>query len=137
MNTVILTGRLTRDSEIRYTGGGTAICNFSIAVNERYKAADGWKESVSFFDVTLWGKAGESLHPYLVKGKPVVIEGKLKQERWEAKDGQKHSKVSITADAIEFTGEKSGDSPREKPSGTKPPPEPQESEPFFDDDIPF
>ena len=91
INKVLLTGRLTRDSELRYINTGTAVCTFSIAVNEW----NGEKEVANFFDCTLWAKRAEALHEYLVKGRQVMLEGSLKQQRWE-KDGQQRSKLEIT-----------------------------------------
>ena len=96
-------GRLTRDAELKYTAGGTAVSKLGIAVNKRVKKGDEWTEQASFFDVTLWGKMAEGLNQYLVKGKQIAIEGELEQERWE-KDGQTHSKVTITASNIQLLG---------------------------------
>ena len=94
VNHVILIGRLTRDlgSDERsfgYVGNGQARANISIAVNRSRKDGDEWKDEVSYFDVTIWGKTAENLKPYLTKGKQVCVEGSLKQDRWE-KDGQQH-----------------------------------------------
>ena len=96
-------GRLTRDAELKYTAGGTAVSKLGIAVNKRVKKGDEWTEQASFFDVTLWGKMAEGLNQYLVKGKQIAIEGELEQERWE-KDGQAHSKVTITASNVQLLG---------------------------------
>ena len=96
-------GRLTRDAELKYTAGGTAVSKLGIAVNKRVKKGDEWTEQASFFDVTLWGKMAEGLNQYLVKGKQIAIEGELEQERWE-KDGQTHSKVTITASNVQLLG---------------------------------
>ena len=103
INNVVIVGRLTRDAELKYTTGGTAVSKLGIAVNKRKKQGDEWKEEASFFDVTLWGKMAEGLYTYLVKGKQVAVEGELEQERWE-KDGQNHSKVTITASNVQLLG---------------------------------
>ena len=103
INSVVIVGRLTRDAELKYTSGGTAVSKLGIAVNRRVKKGDEWTESASFFDVTLWGKMAEGLYQYLVKGKQIAIEGELEQERWE-KDGQAHSKVTITASNVQLLG---------------------------------
>lgn len=111
-NHVILVGRITRDvgSDERsfgYVGAsGTARANVGLAVNRSRKDASGqWVEEASFFDVTVWGKQAENLKPYLTKGKQILVDGYLKQDRWE-KDGQKYSKVNIVADNIQLLGGK-------------------------------
>jgi single-strand DNA-binding protein len=101
INHVVLVGRLTRDAELKYTSGGQAVCKFSIAVNRRKKTGDQWVDEANFFDIVLWGRQGESLNQYLVKGKQVGIEGELRQDRWE-QDGQNRSKVEIVATNIQL-----------------------------------
>jgi len=103
VNHVVLIGRLTRDSELRYTQNGTPIVKFSIAVNRRKKTGEEWVEEVSFFDVVFWGKMGESINQYLVKGKQVAVTGELRQNRWE-QDGQPRSKVEIVANNLQLLG---------------------------------
>jgi len=103
LNHVVLIGRLTRDAEIKYTAGGQAVCKFSIAVNRRKKVGDQWEDEANFFDIVLWGKQGESLQSYLVKGKMVGIDGELRQDRWQ-QDGQNRSKVEIIANYLQLLG---------------------------------
>lgn len=103
INSVVMTGRLTRDIEVRYTNSGTAAGSFSLAVNEPVRKGDGWEERANFFDCTLFGKAAESLKPYLTKGCPVTVSGRLAQDRWE-KDGQKYSRVKILVLEIRLCG---------------------------------
>ena len=103
MNKWIGIGRLTRDATLTYTSGGMAICKFAIAVNARVKQGESWADEASFFDVTVFGKAAEAINQYLVKGKQVAIEGRLKQDRWE-KDGQTHSRIVINADNVQMLG---------------------------------
>ncbi|GHV74563.1 single-stranded DNA-binding protein [Spirochaetia bacterium] len=103
INHVVLVGRLTRDAELKYTAGGQAVCKFSIAVNRNKKSGDQWVDEASFFDVTLWGRQGEAVNQYLVKGKQVGIDGELRQDRWE-QDGQKRSKVEIVANNLQLLG---------------------------------
>jgi single-strand DNA-binding protein len=106
INHVITIGRLTRDISERdfaYTTGGTARLNLSIAVNRSVKKNGAWTDSVSFFDVTVWGKTAENIKPYLHKGKQIAVEGYLDQQRWE-KDGQKYSKVEIIANNVQLLG---------------------------------
>ena len=111
MNHVTLIGRLTRDvgadeRSFAYLPSGQARANVSIAVNRSRKNGDQWVDEVSYFDVTIWGKQAESLKPYLTKGKQIAIEGYLRQDRWE-KDGQKQSRVTITATNVQLLGGKS------------------------------
>lgn len=107
VNHVILIGRLTRDAELKYTSGGMAVCKFAIAVNKRRKQGEQWVEEANFFDIVLWGRSGESLNQYLVKGKQVAVEGELHQNRWE-KDGQTQSKVEIVANNVQLLGGSAG-----------------------------
>ena len=103
LNHVVLIGRLTRDSELKYTASGQAVCKFSIAVNRRKRSGDQWEDEANFFDIVLWGKQGESLSQYLVKGKMVAIDGELRQDRWQ-QDGQNRSKVEIVANFLQLLG---------------------------------
>lgn len=105
VNKVIMIGRLTHDAELTYTTGGAAIMNFSIAVDHK-KNKDG-SANTSYFQCKAFGKIGENLKPYLIKGKQVAITGYNKQERWE-KDGQKQSRVIINCDEIQLLGGGSG-----------------------------
>lgn len=102
-NSVILIGRLTRDAELKYLSSGSAVCKFSIAVNRRIKKGDAWEDEASFFNVVLFGKAGESINQYLTKGKQVAIDGELHQSRWE-KDGKTESRVEIYANNVQLLG---------------------------------
>jgi single-strand DNA-binding protein len=145
INRVILVGRLVRDSDLKYTNSGTAVCKFSVAVNRRKKDGDAWVEEVSFFDVTLWGKIGESLNQFLVKGKQVGLEGELRQDRWE-QDGQNRSKVEIIANNIQLLGggpdrnqrqEGGSDAPSGAISGSKSAGVGSPPVDDFNDDIPF
>jgi single-strand DNA-binding protein len=107
VNHVILIGRLTRDAELKYTSGGMAVCKFAIAVNKRRKQGEQWVEEANFFDIVLWGKTGEALNQYLVKGKQVAVEGELHQNRWE-QDGQSRSKIEINANNVQLLGGNGG-----------------------------
>ena len=103
LNHVVLIGRLTRDAELKYTAGGQAVCKFSIAVNRRKKIGDQWEDEANFFDIVVWGRQGESLHPYLVKGKMVGVDGELRQDRWQ-QEGQNRSKVEVIANYLQLLG---------------------------------
>jgi len=138
INRVILVGRLTRDAELRYTGGGMAVCKFSLAINRRKKSGDRWEDEAHFFDVVLFGKQGEAINQYLVKGKQVGIDGELRQNRWE-QDGQPRSKVEIAAFNVQLLGGGRGGPSRASGDDTYSSYESQPQEPTseFEDDIPF
>jgi len=146
LNHVVLIGRLTRDAELKYTAGGQAVCKFSIAVNRRKKNGDQWEDEANYFDIVLWGKQGESLQAYLVKGKMVGIDGELRQDRWQ-QDGQNRSKIEIIANYIQLLGGSSGERQNQNAgftSGGNGQNQYESSAPFsqgkddnFPDDIPF
>lgn len=106
LNKVMLAGNLTRDPEVRHTSGNTSVCSFGLAVNRRWKSADGEdKEEVTFVDCSAWGKTGETIAQYFSKGRPIYVEGRLKLDQWEA-DGQKRSKLSVTVESFQFVGKR-------------------------------
>lgn len=105
-NRCILLGNLTRDPEVKYTQGGTAVCEIGLAVNDKRKDAKGdWIEETTFVDVTLWGRTAEIAGEYLNKGSNVLIEGRLKLDSWE-KDGQKRTKLRVVAENLRMLGGK-------------------------------
>ena len=109
VNVVVVTGNLTRDPELRHTGGGTAVCDLRVAVNSRRKDQSGnWVDKPNYFDVTVWGAQGENCAQYLSKGRPVAIEGRLDWREWEAKDGGKRQAVQIVANTVQFLGSRDG-----------------------------
>jgi single-strand DNA-binding protein len=103
INHVVLVGRLTRDAELKSLASGQSVCKFSIAVNRRKKNGDQWEDEVNYFDVVLWGRQGESVHQYLLKGKMVGVDGELKQDRW-TQDGQTRQKVEIICNNLQLLG---------------------------------
>ena len=141
-NKVILLGNLTRDPELRYTPQGSAVCEFALALNYQYtnKQTGQKVEEVSFIDIVAWGKTGEICAEYLKKGRQVMVEGRLKQDRWEAQDGKKMSKVRVTAENVQFVGSRPGGEGGGAPAGGKgggaagpedgPPPGQEEDIPF-------
>lgn len=145
-NNFTLIGRLTRDAALKYTSGGMAIAEFSIAVNRQEKHGETWVDEPSFFDMAIFGKRAEGLAPYLLKGQQVAVNGELKQDRWE-KDGKKNSKVAFQVNDLQLLG--SGRNMREKvatPEGEEPPKQAAQSElggreaereGEFSDSIPF
>ena len=109
VNVVVITGNLTRDPELRHTGGGTAVCELRVAVNSRRKEGNEWVDKPNFFDVTVWGAQGENCANYLATGRPVAVEGRLDWREWEAKDGSgKRQSVSIVANSVQFLGSRDG-----------------------------
>jgi single-strand DNA-binding protein len=117
---VVITGNLTRDPELRHTGGGTAVCELRVAVNSRRK--DGttgeWTDKANYFDVVVWGAQGENCATYLSKGRPVAVEGRLDWREWEAKEGGgKRQAVQIIANTVQFLGSRDGGGGGGQPNG--------------------
>jgi single-strand DNA-binding protein len=145
-NRVILAGNLTRDPELRYTPKGTAVCRFTLAVSRNWVGEDGQKkEEVSFIDVDAWGRQGEVVAQYMKKGRPFLVEGRLKQDTWEDKNTkQKQSKLKVVLESFSFIDSK----PSDAGGGAPPPPRPEASSapaaepvegdaPREGDDVPF
>ena len=110
-NRVILLGNLTRDPELRHLPSNMAVCNFGLAVNDRYKdkQTDQWVERPNFIDCEAFGRTAEVIHQYVGKGRPLFIEGKLRFSQWDDKNtGQKRSKLSVVVDSFEFVGGRDG-----------------------------
>ena len=152
LNKVFLIGNLTRDPELRVTPKGTSICQFGLAVNRKFKGEDGSeREEVTFVDLEAWGKTGELVSKYLVKGSPAMIEGRLKFDQWEDKTThEKRSKIKVVADNVQFLsskndraggeqagGEAARSAPRGSPAPTKSPAAPSSDQGNLDEDIPF
>ena len=103
VNKVILTGRLTRDPELRRTASDRAVTQMGIASSRRYKARDGeWKEMTAFVNVVVWGRQAETCAEFLRKGSAVFLEGRLNSRSWETQDGQKRSTIEVQADRVQF-----------------------------------
>lgn len=102
-NKVILIGNLTRDVEVRQTEGGTPVASFGIACNRKYGEG---KEEVFFGEIVAWGKLAETCETYLSKGSKVLVEGRLKNETWQDKEGNKKTKTRIVAENIRFLDSK-------------------------------
>ena len=103
LNKVFLAGRLTRDPELRYLSTGTAVCKLGMAVSRFYKTKEGERqEETLFINVTCWSKTAEFVGEYYKKGRPLLIEGRLKSDEWEDKtSGQKRSAIEVVADRIQ------------------------------------
>jgi single-strand DNA-binding protein len=141
-NKVILMGNLTRDPELRFTNTGMAICNIGLAVNRKYPDQNGqMKEEVNFIDVTIFGKRGEAFAKFHTKGKPAFIEGRLKYDTWEDKNGGgKRSKLTVVGENWEFVGgtgggggARAGGSAGGEPQGASPEGEFSQAGPAADD----
>jgi len=102
LNKVMLMGNLTKDPELRYTPTGTAVCDLRLAVNRKYNVNGQEKEETCFIDIVVWTKQAESCGKYLTKGSSILIEGRLKNDNWEDKDGNKRSRLRITAERVQF-----------------------------------
>ena len=103
-NTVLLTGRLTRDPELKYTASGTAMCRFSLAVNRRYKdpKSGEWKDDTTFVNCVIWREAGERVGKAVKKGAPVHVEGRLRSYDYTDKEGNKRSGIEVEARRVQI-----------------------------------
>ena len=135
LNTVVITGNLTRDPELRQAGT-TNVCHLRVAVNERVRnsATGEWSDRSNYFDVTVWGAQGENCERHLSKGRGVAVDGRLRWREFET-DGQKRQAVEIVAATVKFLGGGNGASTTDASAPVE--------EPDFvpsgvsDDDIPF
>lgn len=142
VNRVMITGNLTRDSELRMTPSGMFVLGFGVAVNERRKnnQTGQWEDHPVFVDCVMFGTRAEKIAPHLVKGTKVAVEGRLRYSQWEDKNtGQRRSKLDVTVDEIEFM---SSNRPRQGEYqaeafdyGDTPPMLPRDS--YATEDIPF
>jgi len=105
MNKVLLTGRLTRDPELRSTSSGLEVASFSIAVNRNFKNKEGNVEA-DFFNVSVFGKQAENVSKYCFKGSQVGVEGRLQSRSYDAQDGTKRYVTDVVADRVEFLSPK-------------------------------
>ena len=110
LNKVLLMGNLTRDPELRVTPKGTPICQFSLAINRQFKMESGEsREEVIYVDVEAWGKQGETIAKYMVKGRPLYVEGRLRLDQWEDKNTkEKRSRMKVVLEQFQFLGDNRG-----------------------------
>lgn len=127
-NRIILIGNLTKDPELRYTPQGTPVTTFRLAVTSRYRQSDELKEETLFIDTVVFGKQAETCSQYLSKGRPVLVEGRLQERRWES-DGQQRSKCEVVAQTVRFLARR-GEGGGRQDTGSGPPEESTELEPF-------
>lgn len=108
-NRVILMGNLTRDPQLRYLPSNTAVCEFGLAVNRRYRDRDGnQQEEVCFVDISTFGRQAEVVNQYKRKGDPLLVEGRLRFDSWTGQDGQKRSKLTVVCENFQFVGGRDG-----------------------------
>ena len=152
-NKVILMGNLTRDPEVKFLPNGTAVANFGLAVNESYtdRQTGEQKESVCFVDIEAWGRQAEVVGEYFTKGRPILVEGSLRYDSWEADDGTRRNRLRVRLQRFQFVGgrrdedEMGGGYADAQPAASsgqpvsyQDAPAPQASAPSStDDDIPF
>ncbi|WP_217922299.1 single-stranded DNA-binding protein [Miltoncostaea oceani] len=103
LNRVTLVGRLTRDPELRHTGGGDPICSIRLACSSRGRGDDGqWTDKPNYFDVTVFGRQAETASTYLAKGRRIGVDGRLSWREWQAQDGSKRQSVEVIANDVFF-----------------------------------
>ena len=142
-NKIILVGYLGRDPEIRYTPSGEAVCNFSVATTERRKDATGeFQDHTTWFKVVVWRRQAEIANQYLTKGKQVYIEGRLRQQEYTDRDGNRRTSLEVTASDIQFLGTKGDEAGVSSPATTtskasRPATDTTDEPPLSDDEIPF
>lgn len=137
LNKAMVIGYLGADPELRHLDSGTAVCNFSMATNEKWKDRDGEaQESTEWHRIVVWGKQGENCNEYLAKGRQAYVEGRIETREWEDKDGNRRWTTEIVAQRVLFMSSE-GDGGKRR---NEPPPRDEQSGPpdtHDDDDIPF
>ena len=153
-NKVILLGNLTRDPETRVTANGNTICKLGMAVSRVYSTRDGErKEETTFVDIDAFGKQAEVITKYMRKGRPLMVEGRLRLDQWETNEGQKRSKLGVVLENFQFVGgrddngggDRSGgnsggyesSSPPKKSAPATPSAPADKSDDSLDEDVPF
>lgn len=142
INSVTLIGNLGQDPEVRYSQGGTAICNLSVAVNERVKKGEEWQDHVEWFRIVCFGQTAENAAKFLAKGRQVFVEGKGRHKQWKDKDGNDRFGFEVVADRVLFLGggkeggaSSGNDRPSKAPASTTRKPAQQQNQ--VEDDLPF
>ncbi len=138
VNKVILIGNLGRDPELRYTGSGQAVCQFSIATSESWGQGDDRQERTEWHRIVVWGRRGEVAAEYMKKGSKVYIEGRLQTRKWQDKNGQDRYTTEVVARDFQFLDRREGGGGGRSSSNEPPLPEdPFGGNQLDDDDIPF
>src|SRR3954471_21651516 len=144
-NRVILAGNLTRDPELRYTPKGTAIAKIGLAINRTWKNEAGeTKEEVTFLDIDAFARQAETIGQYLKKGRPILVEGRLRLDTWDDKQtNQKRSRLGVVLESFQFMDSRpegaQGNGGQRPARAVAPPPEagPEAEPPAVEDDVPF
>ncbi|MHC4107281.1 MAG: single-stranded DNA-binding protein [Planctomycetota bacterium] len=143
-NKVFLMGNLTRDVELKYTPNNQAVAAIGIAVNRRYRTKEGEdREDTTFVDCEAWGRTAEVMNQYLAKGRPVFVEGRLKLDRWQDKDGNNRSKLRVVVENFQFIDSRGGGQAPAQGGAQQPAyagnkgSAPAQHEALNEDDIPF
>lgn len=135
INTIALSGRFTRDAELKYLNNGTPLVSFTLAFNRSKKVGEEWGDEGNFIDATLFGMLGPNICQYMTKGKQVFVHGEIQQQRWET-DGQSRSKIALIVRDIVLGQAPRGEGSRGD-SGGFDDPDPNADQGGFEDDIPF
>lgn len=150
LNKVLLIGNLTRDPDVRMMSNGRAVCSFGLALNRTFKDAEGnRKEETTFVDVESFGPRAEAVGRFFTKGRSIFVEGRLRLDQWESKEGEKRSSIKVVLDNFEFVDSRQ-DGTSANSARTVDPPTVQEekefptpkkeavaSDPDLDEDVPF
>lgn len=138
LNKVMIMGNLTRDPEIRFTPSNTPVCQIGVAVNRTWKSQDGERqEETTFIDVEAWGRTAETINEHLRKGRPIFVEGRLKLDTWDDKEGNKRSKLKVVCETFQFVDSKGGErdeQPRGRAAASS---NDGPHDPIDEEDIPF
>ena len=137
-NKVILIGNLTRDPDLRVTNSGLSICKLGLAVNRNYTTKEGEaKDETTYVDIDAFGKQAEILSKYMQKGKPLMIEGRLKLDQWESNEGQKRSKLGVVLENFQFIGGREETNAKNSEKMEDNSSSSSQAEEPFDGDVPF
>lgn len=130
INRVVLTGRLTRDAELRTTSSGMSVLRMRLAFNDRRKDPNtgDWVEAPNYVDLTLFGNRADALAQYMTRGTAIGVDGRLRWREWESSGGDKRSAIEVVVDNVEFLGGRGDNAPAA-------PPQPESAEPSLGDDL--
>jgi single-strand DNA-binding protein len=143
LNKVLLMGNMTRDPQFSMTPAQTAVVEFGLAINRKFRKQDGTQaDETCFVDCQMYGKRAEVINKYLKKGDPIFVEGRLKFDSWQAQDGSKRSKMRVVVESFEFIGGSRGGKPAEHQDAPAEAPAPDVEPPYGGgasggDEIPF
>jgi single-strand DNA-binding protein len=151
LNKVLLIGNLTRDPDVKMMTNGRPVCNFGLALNRSYKDSEGnRKDETTFVDVECFGPRAEAVGRFFTKGRAIFVEGRLKLDQWESKEGEKRSAIRVVLDNFEFVDSRQDSQTNQSPSPSPSPAaapeasvqavspeEPKTSDPDLDEDVPF